>query len=147
MVRILYWHLNPQEVLAKPYPVDKLLHWEVRCIFSRDSYCSVYWFKAGIPYDKEPILGIAFYANGISRELEDEIIRFLHGKVGGTLMRRSYRVFFSGARIGMDNGYIAGLALSMEERFKTTCEIWLEFDGLSDVEAKVLYTAKAVPVA
>ncbi|MEM3121690.1 MAG: hypothetical protein QXT78_04885 [Candidatus Nitrosocaldus sp.] len=149
MARILYWHLTPQEVLAKPYPVDKLLHWEVRCIFSREpeSYSSLYWFKAGVPYDKEPILGIAFYANGISKELEDEMIKFLQDKVGGTLMRRSYRVFFSDARISIDNEYIARLALSMDERFNARSEVWLEFDGLSDDEVKSLYTAKAVPVA
>ncbi|MCS6767535.1 MAG: hypothetical protein RMJ59_01350 [Candidatus Nitrosocaldus sp.] len=147
MARMLYWHLTPQEVLAKPYPVDKLIHWEVRCTFSRDSYCSVYWFRAGVPYDKEPILGIAFYANGLSRELEEDLIRFLHERVGGRLMRRSYRTFFAEARIRSDNEYVAGLALSIAERFNAVCEIWLELDGLSDVEAKALYTAKAVPVS
>ncbi len=147
MARVLYWHLTPQEVLARPYPVDKLLHWEIRCILSNESYSSVYWFKAGVPYDKEPILGIAFYANGISKELEEKMIKFLQGKVGGTLMRRSYRTFFSDARIRIDNEYIARLALSMDEEFNARSEIWLEFDGLSDDEVKSLYTAKAIPVA
>lgn len=147
MAKVLYWHLTPQEILERPYPAGKLLHWEIRCIFSSDAYCSVYWFKAGVPYDKEPVLGIAFYANGISRELEDEMIRFLHDKVGGTLMRRSYRTFFSGARTATDNRYVAGLALSIQDRFSARCEIWLEFDGLDDAEVRSLYTSKAVPVA
>lgn len=147
MARVLYWHLTPQEVLAKPYPVGKLLHWEIRCIISKESYSSIYWFKAGVPYDKEPILGLAFYAIGISKELEDEMIEFIHGKVGGRLMRRGERTFFADARIGIDNEYVAGFALSMEDKFDARCEIWLEFDLLSDDEVKSLYTAKAVPIA
>ncbi|MEM0364659.1 MAG: hypothetical protein QW450_03970 [Candidatus Nitrosocaldus sp.] len=147
MARILYWHLTPQEVLAKPYPVDKLLHWEIRCILSAESYSSLYWFKAGVPYDKEPILGLAFYANGVSKGLEDEMIEFIHARVGGRLMRRGERTFFAYARAGIDNEYIARLALSMEAKFNARCEIWLEFDLLNDDEVKSLYTAKAVPIA
>ena len=62
MTRMLYWHLTPQEVNDTTYPVEKLVHWEIRVGFSEESYFSVFWFKMGVPYDKEPINGIAMYA-------------------------------------------------------------------------------------
>ncbi len=145
-MRVMYWHLTPNEVLSKPYPVEKLLHWEIRGYFSEASYFSIYWFKHGIPYDKEPIVGIALYTIECSKDVEDSIVEFLHAKYGGEVMRRGYRTFIAFADTARDNNSIARLALELAERFKAVCEIWLEFDGISNEEAKQLYANKAIPI-
>ncbi len=144
-MRILYWHLTPMEVLARPYPVEKLLYWEVRGYFSQDSYFSIYWFKAGIPYDKEPIVGLAFYTFNCNH-IENGMLRFLVERFRGEVMRRGNRVFIAYADVRSDNVSLADLATEVADRFKSVCEIWLEFDGLSDEEVKHLYTAKAIPI-
>ncbi len=144
-MRVLYWHLTPQEVLARSYPIEKLLYWEVRGYFSQESYFSIYWFKHGVPYDKEPIVGIVVYIIGFNEHAERSIVEFLHHRFGGEVMRRGYRTFIAFANVRIDNESVARLALDVAERFKVVCEIWLEFDNLSEDEVKALYT-KAVPI-
>jgi len=144
-MRVLYWHLTPKEVLDRSYPIEKLIHWEVRGYFSQESYFSIYWFKDGVPYDKEPIVGIAVYTIGCSESFENNLVEFLHNRFGGELMRRGYRTFIAFADVKIDNESVARLAFDIAERFKAVCEIWLEFDNLSNDEVKALYT-KAVPI-
>jgi hypothetical protein len=60
-------------------------------------------------------------------------------------MRRGYRTFIAFADVKIDNESVARLAFDIAERFKAVCEIWLEFDNLSNDEVKALYT-KAVPI-
>jgi len=147
MVRMLYWHLTPQEVSDTAYPVEKLIHWEVRCGFSEESYFSVFWFKAGIPYDKEQINGIAMYAVECSDEIVTTLEDFLKNILGGNIIRKSPRTFLSGARVALDNKFIANLTTQLTKKFGAGGEIWLEFDGLTEDEEKQLFPSKALQIA
>jgi len=147
MARMLYWHLTPQEVSGTPYPAEKLVHWEIRCGFSEESYFSVFWFKLGVPYDKEPISGIAMYAVECSEEIVTALEDFLKDTLGGSIIRKSPRTFLSGARVALDNGFIANLATQLTKKFNAGGEIWLEFDDLTEDEAKQLFPSKSLQIA
>ncbi len=147
MTRILYWHLTPQEVSETQYPMEKLNHWEIRCGFSEESYFSIYWFKVGIPYDKEPINGVAMYTVECSKEVGCALEEFLSSIIGGNILKRSYRTFFSGANVQLDNNSISDLAKKLVKKFNVGGEIWLEFDGLTDEEAQTLFPSKSLQIA
>ena len=147
MTRMLYWHLTPQEVSSTAYPVEKLVHWEIRCGFSEESYFSVFWFKTGVPYDKEPISGIAMYAVECSEEIVTALEDFLKNSLGGTIIKKSPRTFLSGARIALDNRFIANLTMQLTKKFDAGGEIWLEFDNLTEDEAKQLFPLKSLQIA
>jgi len=147
MARTLYWHLTPQEVSNTAYPVEKLIHWEVRCGFSEESYFSVFWFRVGVPYDKEPINGIAMYAVECNMETVNALEDFLKNKFGGNIVRKAYRTFLSGANIAIDNKFIADLATQLTKKFGVGGEIWLEFDGLTEDEEKELFPSKSLQIA
>jgi len=144
---MLYWHLTPQEVSSTTYPVEKLIHWEIRCGFSEESYISVFWFKAGVPYDKEPITGIAMYAVECSEDIVTTLEDFLKNQLGGTIIKKSPRTFLSGARVALDNTFIANLATQVTKKFDAGSEIWLEFDQLTEDEAKQLFPSKSLQIA
>lgn len=147
MTRTLYWHLTPQEVNNTPYPAEKLVHWEIRCGFSEESYFSVFWFKAGVPYDKEPISGVAMYAVECNDETVTVLEDFLKNVLGGSIIRKSTRTFLSGARIALDNKFIANLATQLTRKFNAGSEIWLEFDNLTEDEEKQLFPSKSLQIA
>ncbi len=144
---MLYWHLTPQEVSSTAYPVEKLVHWEIRCGFSEESYFSVFWFKMGIPYDKEPINGIAMYAVECSEETVTTLEEYLKNTLGGSIVRKSPRIFLSGAKITLDNKFIADIAMQLTRRFDAGSEIWLEFDDLTEDEQQQLFPSKSLPIA
>lgn len=146
MAKVLYWHLTPKEVAETNYPVEKVIHWEIRCGFSEESYFSIYWFKVGIPLDKEPVNGIAMYTVNCSKEVASELEEFLSNTVGGNIIKRGYRTFFSGADIERDNKSLSDLAKKLVEKFKAGGEIWLEFDNLTDGEAQTLFPEKSLPI-
>lgn len=146
MTKMLYWHLTPKEVSETEYPAEKLIHWEIRCGFSEESYFSVYWFKIGIPYDKEPVNGVAMYTVGCSKEIASTLEYFLSNTIGGNVVKRGYRIFFAGANIGRDNKSLSELAKKLVNKFNAGGEIWLEFDGLTDEEARTLFPEKSIPI-
>jgi len=147
MARMLYWHLTPQEVSDTTYPVEKLVHWEIRCGFSEESYFSVFWFKMGVPYDKEPINGIAMYAIECNEEIVTVLEEFLKNMLGGSIVKKSPRTFLSGAKIALDNKFIADLATQLAKKFDAGGEIWLEFDGLTEDEQQQLFPSKSLQIA
>ena len=147
MARMFYWHLTPQEVSSTTYPVEKMVHWEIRCGFSEESYFSVFWFKMGIPYDKEPINGIAMYAVECSEETVTTLEDYLKNTLGGSIVRKSPRTFLSGAKVTLDNKFIADLAMQLTRRFDAGSEIWLEFDDLTEDEQQRLFPSKSLPIA
>ncbi|MEM2759511.1 MAG: hypothetical protein QXU32_03640 [Nitrososphaerales archaeon] len=147
MAKVLYWHLTPQEVSETPYPTEKLIHWEVRCGFSEESYISIYWFKVGIPYDKEPINGVAMYTVECSKEVSAALEEYLSKTIGGNMVKRGHRAFFAGANVARDNKSLSDFAKKLVAKFNAGGEIWLEFDGLTDQEAQTLFPEKAVPIA
>lgn len=147
MSRMLYWHLTPAEVRQTIYPVEKLIHWEIRCGFSEESYFSVFWFKVGVPYDKEQINGIAMYAVECSEEIVIALEDFLKNTLGGNILKKSPRTFLSGARITLDNVFIADLATQLSAKFSAGCEIWMEFDNLTADEENRLFPSKSLQIA
>ena len=147
MVKMLYWHLTAKEVSETQYPVDKLKHWEIRCGFSEESYFSLYWFKVGVPYDKESINGVAMYTVECTKEISSGLEEFLSNTFGGNIVKKSYRTFFSGAKIELDNKFISDLAKNISAKFDAGGEIWLEFEGLTDEESKTLFPSKSLLIA
>ncbi len=147
MVRALYWHLTPEEVKATPYPVGKLVHWEIRCGFSESSYFSVFWFRGGVPFDKEPMSGLGMYVVECSDEVRSAVEEFLRQTVGGSIVRKSQRTFISEAKVSAENEFIVNLATQLTGRFKAGSEIWLEFEGLAEEESKQLFPSKFIQVA
>jgi hypothetical protein len=147
MAKMLYWHLTPQEVSETQYPAEKLIHWEIRVGFSEESYFSIYWFKVGVPYDKESINGVGMYTVECSKEVANTLEEFLSNTIGGNIVRRGYRTFFAGANIGRDNRSLSDLAKKLSTKFNAGGEIWLEFDGLTDGEAQTLFPEKSIPIA
>lgn len=147
MTRALFWHLTPSEVGETPYPAEKLLHWEIRCGFSEESYFSVFWFKTGVPYDKEPVSGLGMYAVECSEEVTATVEDFLKRTLGGEIVRKSHRTFLSNAKVGLDNAFVSNLALQLSKTFGAGSEIWLELDGLGEEESKLLFPSKSVQIA
>ena len=139
MAKVLYWHLTPDEVAGKEYPIDKLIHWEIRLFFDERSYISIFWFKEGVPFDKEPINGIAMYGYEIVDSKVEEVKDYLHEQVGGEVLRRSHRIFFEDSKRLLDNKSIAELANMLKDRFNAIVEIWLEFDGIDEKDAKKIF--------
>ncbi len=146
MTKMLYWHLTPQEVSDTAYPTEKLVHWEIRCGFSEESYFSIYWFKEGIPHDKEPINGVGMYTVECSKEVANSLEEFLSNTIGGSIVKRAYRTFFSGANIGRDNKSLSDLAKKLVSKFNAGGEIWLEFDALTDGEVQTLFPEKSLQI-
>ncbi len=147
MGRMLYWHLSPQEVSSTAYQVEKLIHWEIRGGFSEESYFSVFWFRGGILHDKEPINGIAMYAVECGPEIVNSLEDFLVNMIGGNVLKKGHRTFLSGAKITLDNKFIANLATQVMTKFGVGGEIWLEFDGLMEEEQKQLFPSKSLQIA
>ncbi len=139
MARVLYWHLTPDDIANKEYPIDKLIHWDIRSYLNEQSYISIYWFKNGIPFDKEPINGLAMYDYEVNNDIIEEIKDYINREFGGDILRRSHRIFFYNSKIITDNRSIALLAKKIDERFKTVSEIWLEFDEIDEEFAKKLF--------
>lgn len=139
MARILYWHLTPDNVANKEYPVDKLIHWEIRSYLNEQSYISIYWFKTGVPFDKEPINGLALYGYEVNNNVIEKVKDFVTQEFGGEVLMRSHRIFFDNSRIITDNRSIASLAKKIDEKFKTVSEIWLEFNDMEEEFAKKLF--------
>ncbi|GIU71552.1 MAG: hypothetical protein KatS3mg003_1031 [Candidatus Nitrosocaldaceae archaeon] len=139
MAKVLYWHLKPDDVADKEYPVDKLIHWEIRSYFDEQSYASIYWFKNGVPFDKEPINGLAMYGYELDEKIIDDIKEFINKEFGGNVLRRSHRIFFDGSKVIKDNRSIAELAKRLDDRFRCISEIWLEFEDIEEEFAKKLF--------
>ncbi len=139
MAKVLCWHLSADEVANKVYPEENLIHWEIRSFFNEQSYISIYWFKYGIPFDKEPINGIAIYGYEVDNNILDRVKVFLHKKFEGNILTRAHRIFFDNAKRITDNVSIASLTKEIDKEFKCVSEIWLEFDNIDEGLIKQLF--------
>ncbi len=136
-------HITPKDLASREYPEDKLIHWEIRA-YRGESYVSLYWFKEGIPFDKEPINGLALYGYEISDNDLKLFADYIHKEFGGNVLRRSYRIFLENSKIIKDNKSLADLAEDISREFKLVSEIWLEFDGIEESLAKRLFNAPII---
>lgn len=139
MAKILYWHLTIDDVKNREYPTDKLVHWEIRTIINEESHLSIFWFRDGIPFDKEPINGIAMYGYEVEHNLVERMKDILHKELGGDILVRSHRIFLDKCNIRIDNKSIAELATKVSNELGYRSEIWLEFDNIDENYAKKLF--------
>jgi hypothetical protein len=149
-MRMRYWHLDIREVLNAKYPIEKANHWEITCMFGENQRFGIFWFKYGIPYDKEPVRGLCFYYNEIPQKTIQEMIDFLQSRFGGKILYRQTRVFFQGSNEFADPKSVGILANELSLRFNVPVEITIEFEKITQQEQEGnilnLPSDKALPI-
>ena len=133
-MRIRYWHLTIPEILNAKYPLDKVNHWEIKCIYGEHEHFGIFWYKYGTPFDKEPVHGICFYYNEIPENIIKELTNYLIAKFGGKILRRQSRVFLEGSKEINDSYNISQLANEISLKFSIPVEITLEFEKVTKEE-------------
>ena len=133
-MRIRYWHLTIFEILNARYPIDKLNHWEIKCLYGDHEHFGIFWYKYGTPFDKEPVHGICFYYNEIPENIIKELTNYLVAKFSGKILRRQSRVFLEGSKEINDSSNIGQLANEISLKFLIPVEITLEFEKVTKEE-------------
>jgi hypothetical protein len=133
-MRIRYWHLTISEILNARYPIDKLNHWEIKCLYGDHEHFGIFWYKYGTPFDKEPVHGICFYYNEIPENIIKELTHYLVAKFSGQILRRQTRVFLEGSKEINDSSNIGQLANEISLKFSIPVEITLEFEKVTTEE-------------
>jgi hypothetical protein len=133
-MRIRYWHLTIPEILNARYPLDKVNHWEIKCLYGEHEHFGIFWYKYGTPFDKEPVHGICFYYNEIPENIIKELTNYLIAKFGGKILRRQSRVFLEGSKEINDSYNISQLANEISLKFSIPVEITLEFEKVTKEE-------------
>jgi hypothetical protein len=133
-MRIRYWHLTIPEILNAKYPLDKVNHWEIKCLYGEHEHFGIFWYKYGTPFDKEPVHGICFYYNEIPENIIKELTNYLVAKFGGKILRRQSRVFLEGSKEINDSYNISQLANEISLKFSIPVEITLEFEKVTKEE-------------
>ena len=133
-MRIRYWHLTISELLNARYPIDKLNHWEIKCLYGDHEHFGIFWYKYGTPFDKEPVHGICFYYNEIPENIIKELTHYLVAKFSGQILRRQTRVFLEGSKEINDSSNIGQLANEISLKFSIPVEITLEFEKVTKEE-------------
>jgi hypothetical protein len=133
-MRIRYWHLTISEILNARYPIDKVNHWEIKCLYGDHEHFGIFWYKYGTPFDKEPVHGICFYYNEIPENIIKELTHYLVGKFSGQILRRQTRVFLEGSKEINDSSNIGQLANEISLKFSIPVEITLEFEKVTKEE-------------
>jgi hypothetical protein len=133
-MRVRYWHLTIQEVLNAKYPLDRINHWEIKCLYGEYEHFGIFWFKYGTPFDKEPVHGLCFYYNEIPDKIVNELIEYILSKFGGKILRRQTRVFLEGSQEVFDPDTIGNLANELSLKYSIPVEITLEFEKITKEE-------------
>ena len=133
-MRIRYWHLTIPEILNARYPLDKVNHWEIKCLYGEHEHFGIFWYKYGTPFDKEPVHGICFYYNEIPENIIKELTNYLVAKFDGKILRRQSRVFLEGSKEINDSYNISQLANEISLKFSIPVEITLEFEKVTKEE-------------
>ena len=133
-MRIRYWHLTISEILNARYPLDKVNHWEIKCLYGEHEHFGIFWYKYGTPFDKEPVHGICFYYNEIPENIIKELLNYLVTKFGGKILRRQSRVFLEGSTEINDSNNIGQLANEISLKFSIPVEITVEFERVTKEE-------------
>jgi hypothetical protein len=133
-MRIRYWRLGITDVLEANYPLEKVNHWDIKCIIGEYQHFGVFWFKYGTPYDKEPIHGICFYYNEIPQKTVLDLADFLKAKFDGEVLSRQNRVFLQGSEEFADPLSIGKLANELSLKFNAQVEITIEFEKVTQEE-------------
>ena len=133
-MRIRYWHLTISEILNAKYPIERVNHWEIKCLYGEYEHFGIFWYKYGTPFDKEPVHGICFYYNEIPENIVNELENYLISKFGGKILRRQSRVYLEGSEEINDSYNIGQLANEISLKFSIPVEITLEFEKVTKEE-------------
>jgi hypothetical protein len=133
-MRIRYWHLTISEILNAKYPIERVNHWEIKCLYGEYEHFGIFWYKYGTPFDKEPVHGICFYYNEIPENIVNELTNYLISKFGGKILRRQSRVFLEGSKEINDSYNIGQFANEISLKFSIPVEITLEFEKVTKEE-------------
>jgi hypothetical protein len=150
-MRLRYWRIDIPDLVKAKYPIEKVNHWEIKCMQGDYQHFGVFWYKYGTPYDKEPIHGICFYYNDIPVNTVEALTELLRSKFGGEVVYRKTRVFLQGSREFSDPESIGTLANELSQRFDAPTEITIEFERITKEEQDSntfnLPSAKVLPIA
>ena len=151
MVRLRYWKLSADEVGEFHYPEDKLINWDIKCVREPEDeaqFIGVFLYRYGTPMDYTPVNGIVYYHNNIKREELPSITKFLKKKFGGEEHEKGERIFLKDSDEIYSPKDIANLAKELESTFNTKATITLEFQGMTEDEAKSagMPEAKLLPI-
>ena len=135
-MRIRYWHLTIPEILHARYPLDKVNHWEIKCLYGEHEHFGIFWYKYGTPFDKEPVHGICFYYNEIPENIIKDLTNYLVIKFGGKILSRQSRVFLEGSAEINDSYNIGQLANEISLKFSIPVEITVEFEKITKEEVE-----------
>jgi hypothetical protein len=149
-MRIRYWRLGIIEVLEANYPVEKVNHWDIKCMLGEYQHFGVFWFKYGTPFDKEAVHGICFYYNEIPQKTVLDLVDFLQSKFGGKVLDRQARIFLQGSKEFADPRSIGNLANELSLKFNIPVEVTIEFEKVTQKEKEEtdlgLPSSKALPI-
>jgi hypothetical protein len=149
-MRLRYWRLGINDALVANYPVEKVNHWEIKCMQGEYQHFGVFWYKYGTPYDKEPVHGICFYYNEIPQKTIQDLVGFLQSKFGGKILLRRTRVFLQGSKEFADPESIGILASELSLKFNAQVELTIEFEKVTQEEQEQntfsLPSSKALPI-
>lgn len=150
-MRLRYWRIDVPDLVEAKYPVEKVNHWEIKCMQGEYQHFGVFWYRYGTPYDKEPVHGICFYYNEIHLQKVQAITDLLQSKFGGKVLYRKARVFLQGSQEFSDPKSIRILADEISLKFNAPTEITIEFEKVTkeeqDQNAFNLPPSKALPIA
>jgi len=133
-MRLRYWRIGIPDLAEANYPIEKVNHWEIKCMQGEYQHFGVFWYRYGTPFDKEPVHGICFYYNEISLPVVQALTDFLLSKFGGKILYRKTRVFLQGSNEFSDPKSIGILAQEISLKFNAPIEITIEFEKVTKEE-------------
>ncbi|MEO9320435.1 MAG: hypothetical protein ABI361_07160 [Nitrososphaera sp.] len=149
-MRVRFWRLTINDLLNANYPAEKANHWDIKCMQGEFEHFGVFWFRYGIPFDKEPVNGLGVYFNEIPKQTVEGVLAFLQSKFGGRIKYRQSRAFLEGAREFTDAKSIGLLANELSLKFNAPVELTVEFEKADkdevDQDKFGLPASKALPI-
>jgi len=133
-MRLRYWRIDIPDLAEASYPIEKVNHWEIKCMQGEYPHFGVFWYRYGTPFDKEPVHGICFYYNEISLPVVQALTDFLQSKFGVNALYRKTRVFLQGSNEFSDPKSIGILAQEISLKFNASIEITIEFEKVTKEE-------------
>jgi hypothetical protein len=130
-MRLRYWRIGIPDLAEANYPIEKVNHWEIKCMQGEYQHFGVFWYRYGTPFDKEPVHGICFYYNEIPLPVVQALTDFLLSKFGGKVLYRKTRVFLQGSNEFSDPKSIGILAQEISLKFNAPIEITIEFEKVT----------------
>src|SRR5438105_1691150 len=110
----------------------------------------IFWFRYGIPYDKEPVNGLGMYFNEVPKQTVEDILAYLQSKYGGRILYRQSRAFLQGAKEFADAKSLGLLANELSLKYNAPVELTLEFERADKDEVEQerfgLPASKSLPI-